>query len=39
MEFKLVIGQKDGKSIQKGVKEPEANALLGLKIGAWHGWL
>jgi small subunit ribosomal protein S6e len=33
MEFKLVIGQKDGKSIQKGVKEPEANALLGLKIG------
>ena len=33
MEFKLVIGQKDGKSIQKAVKEPEANSLLGLKIG------
>jgi small subunit ribosomal protein S6e len=33
MELKLVIGQKDGKSIQKAVKEPEANSLLGLKIG------
>jgi small subunit ribosomal protein S6e len=33
MEFKLVIGQKDGKSIQKAIKEPEANSLLGLKIG------
>lgn len=31
-EFKLVIGQKDGKSIQKTLKEPEANALIGLKI-------
>ncbi len=33
VEFKLVIGQKDGKCIQKAIKEPEANALLGLKIG------
>jgi small subunit ribosomal protein S6e len=33
VEFKLVIGKKDGKSIQKTLKEPETNALLGLKIG------
>jgi small subunit ribosomal protein S6e len=32
-EFKLVIGQKDGKSVQKTLKEPEAGALLNLKIG------
>jgi len=33
VEFKLVIGHKDGKSIQKAVKDTEANALLGLKLG------
>jgi len=32
-EFKLVIGQKDGKSIQKTLKEPEASVMIGLKIG------
>ncbi len=32
-EFKLVIGQKDGKSVQKTLREPEAGVLLGLKIG------
>jgi small subunit ribosomal protein S6e len=33
VEFKLVIGQKDGKSVQKTLKEPEAGMLLNLKIG------
>lgn len=33
VEFKLVIGQKDGKSVQKTIKEPEANAIVGLKLG------
>ena len=32
-EFKLVIGQKDGKSSQKELKSHEADALLGLKLG------
>jgi small subunit ribosomal protein S6e len=32
-EFKLVIGQKDGKSMQKTIKDHEAEALMGLKIG------
>ncbi len=32
-EFKLVIGQKDGKCLQKTIKEPEANGLMGLKLG------
>jgi small subunit ribosomal protein S6e len=32
-EFKLVIGNKDGKSIQKALKEPESNNMLGLKMG------
>ncbi len=32
-EFKLVIGQKDGKSVQKELKGNEADALLGLKLG------
>ena len=31
--FKLVIGTKEGKCVQKEVKEPEANTLLGKKIG------
>ena len=32
-EFKLVIGQKDGKSVQKELKGNEADVLLGLKLG------
>lgn len=32
-EFKVVIGTKDGKCVQKEVKEAEAQALVGKKIG------
>jgi|SRR3989344_1410188 len=32
-EFKFVIGQKDGKSVQKELKSHEADVLLGLKLG------
>lgn len=32
-EFKLTIGVKDGKTVQKEVKEAEANAFLGKKLG------
>ena len=32
-EFKLVIAQKEGKSIQKELKSPEADSLVTLKIG------
>lgn len=31
--FKLVIGLKDGKCVQKGLQEPQASVLLGKKIG------
>lgn len=31
--FKLVIGTKDGKCIQKEVGEPDSRSLLGKKIG------
>ncbi len=33
VEFKLVLGLKNGKSVQRVLKEPEANSLLGMKIG------
>ncbi|MBI2146587.1 30S ribosomal protein S6e [Candidatus Woesearchaeota archaeon] len=33
VEFKLVIGTKDGKSYQKEVKSPEADAFLKKRIG------
>ncbi len=33
VEFKLVIGAKDGKSYQKEVKSPEADTFLKKKIG------
>jgi small subunit ribosomal protein S6e len=33
VSFKLVIGSKDGKCVQKEVQEPESKALLGRKIG------
>ncbi len=32
-EFKLVIAQKDGKSVQKELKGQEADSFLGLKLG------
>ena len=32
-EFKLVLGLKDGKSVQKVLAEPEASVLIGMKIG------
>lgn len=32
-EFKLVLGLKDGKSVQRVLQEPDANALIGKKIG------
>jgi small subunit ribosomal protein S6e len=32
-EFKLVIGMKDGKSVQKMIKDPEAKEIMGAKIG------
>ncbi|MEK6858271.1 MAG: S6e family ribosomal protein [Nanoarchaeota archaeon] len=31
--FKLVIGLKDGKCVQKGLQEPQASVLVGKKIG------
>lgn len=34
VDFKLVIGTKDGKSYQKEIKSPEADNLLRKKIGA-----
>ena len=33
VEFKLVLGLKDGKSVQKVLAEPEASVLIGMKIG------
>ncbi|MBW2970275.1 30S ribosomal protein S6e [Candidatus Woesearchaeota archaeon] len=33
VSFKLVIGGKDGKCVQKELQEPEAKAFLGKKIG------
>ena len=33
VSFKVVIGTKDGKCVQKEIQEPEAKALLGKKIG------
>jgi len=33
MDIKLVIGLKDGKSVQKVVKTDDAKRLVGLKIG------
>ena len=33
VEFKLVLGAKDGKSYQKEIKSPEADNLLKLRIG------
>lgn len=33
VEFKLVLGLKDGKSIQRVVHDPEASSLVGMKIG------
>ncbi len=33
VSFKVVIGTKDGKCVQKELQEPEAKALLGKKIG------
>jgi small subunit ribosomal protein S6e len=32
-EFKLVLGTKDGKSHQKEIKSPEADVLMGKKVG------
>jgi small subunit ribosomal protein S6e len=33
VEFKLVLGTKDGKSFQKEIKSPEADAFLKKRIG------
>ena len=33
VSFKLVIGSKEGKCVQKEIQEPEAKTLLGKKIG------
>lgn len=33
VDFKLVLGTKDGKSYQKEIKSPEADNLLKLRIG------
>lgn len=33
VSFKLVIGTKEGKCVQKDVQEPDANIFLGKKIG------
>lgn len=33
VSFKLVIGTKQGKCVQKEVQEPDANIFLGKKIG------
>ena len=32
-DFKVVIGTKSGQCVQKEVKEPESNSLMGKKIG------
>ncbi len=32
-EFKLVIGQKDGKCVQKELKDDTAKSFIGMKIG------
>jgi small subunit ribosomal protein S6e len=38
VSFKVVIGTKGGKCLQKDIQEPEAKTLLGKKIGdAIHG--
>jgi small subunit ribosomal protein S6e len=33
VSFKLVIGTKEGKCLQKEVAEPDANSFLGKKVG------
>jgi small subunit ribosomal protein S6e len=33
VSFKVVIGLKDGKCVQKEIQEPESKTLLGRKIG------
>ena len=33
VSFKVVIGTKEGKCVQKEIQEPEAKTLLGKKIG------
>ena len=33
MEFKIVLGTKDGKSYQKEIKSPEADNLLNRRLG------
>lgn len=33
VNFKVVIGTKEGKCVQKDIQEPEAKAFLGKKIG------
>ena len=33
MSFKLVIGTKEGKCLQKEIQEPETRAILGKKLG------
>ncbi len=33
VSFKVVIGTKEGKCVQKEIQEPEARTLLGRKIG------
>ena len=33
VSFKLVIGTKEGKCLQKDMQEPDANMLLGKRIG------
>jgi len=33
VSFKVVIGTKEGKCVQKDIQEPEAKVLLGKKIG------
>lgn len=33
VSFKVVIGTKAGKSVQRELQEPEANALIGKKLG------
>jgi small subunit ribosomal protein S6e len=32
-EFKIVLGTKDGKCVQKEIKSPDADVLIGKKIG------
>lgn len=33
VNFKIILGLKDGKSVQKVLQEQEAKNLIGLKIG------